>query len=177
MIYNGITLSSPWITLYREIKAIFSEDPDIEVEYDEDRMEINLFVNNQDKAKAICTILPTYRSFGNITVFINVIPSNDEEDGSYVLREEKVTFRTFERAFDGNPAFAYLYRADKLPINYIVFKNCVVQYFNDALNDAYGICSTLYQEIAKDIFGQHEGIYFCTDIGNAAMGMPLGEWP
>lgn len=42
--------------------------------------------------------------------------------------------------------------------------NKVVQYFNDDLGDAHGVCSTLYQEIAKDVFGEHEGIFFCTNL-------------
>ena len=33
-------------------------------------------------------------------------------------------------------------------ITYVIFKNCVVQFFNDNLNDAHGLISTLYQNIA-----------------------------
>ena len=65
------------------------------------------------------------------------------------------------------------------PITYVVFVNEVVQYFNDDLGDVYGQCSTLYQEIAKDVFGETEGVFFCTDVEEPvyALGKPLGEWP
>ena len=38
--------------------------------------------------------------------------------------------------------------------------------------------STLYQEIADEIFGYGDvtGVYFNTDI-EANLGKPLGEWP
>lgn len=49
------------------------------------------------------------------------------------------------------------------PITYIVFKNKVVQFWNDDLSDIYGNRSTLYQDIAKEIFGESSGIFFCTD--------------
>ena len=61
---------------------------------------------------------------------------------------------------------------------YIVFKNKVVQYFNDDLKDVNGFCSTLYQKIAKDIFAENgcETACYCTDVSEN-LGKPLGEWP
>ena len=51
-------------------------------------------------------------------------------------------------------------------MTYVVFKKEVVQYFNDSLGDIHGVCSTLMQDIAKDIFEDTEGVYFCTDTEN-----------
>ena len=59
---------------------------------------------------------------------------------------------------------------------YVVFKNRVVQFFNDNLNDIYGNISTLYQEIASDVFKEISGVNYCTDI-EERVGAPLGEWP
>ena len=50
------------------------------------------------------------------------------------------------------------------PITYVVFVNEVVQYYNDNLSDIHGLRSTLYQEIAKDIFETRLGVYYCTDL-------------
>ena len=36
------------------------------------------------------------------------------------------------------------------------------------MHDINGNCSTLYQEIAKDVFGEDEGICFCTDTEEKA---------
>ena len=49
------------------------------------------------------------------------------------------------------------------PIHYCVFKKEVAQYWGDNLGDPHGNVSTLYQEIAKDIFGESGGVIFCTD--------------
>ena len=62
---------------------------------------------------------------------------------------------------------------------YVVFKNCVVQFFNDNLNDCHGIISTLYQDIAAELFKDADliGVYYNTDVERGQLGMPLGEWP
>lgn len=165
-----VKLSSPWINFYHEIVALFGEDPDIKIEYDEDELEIKLFVDNPTKADALTKLLPNERVFGRIVLKITVIPANDVNSSDSAL---------FQKAFEGNPAFSYIENVDgafTFNASYVVFKNKVVQYFNDDLSDVNGFRSTLYQEIAKDVFGNTNGIYFCTDVeGNT--GKPLGEWP
>lgn len=61
---------------------------------------------------------------------------------------------------------------------YVVFKNCVVQFFNDNLNDIYGNISTLYQDIAREIFAdaEWEGVFYCTDVETHVAGMKR-DWP
>ena len=93
----------------------------------------------------------------------------------------------FEAAFDGNPAFAYCVAPKQedywyLDFVYVVFKNCVVQFFNDNLNDAHGLISTLYQDIAEELFRDAilpggGMVAYCTDVERGALGKPLGEWP
>ena len=60
-------------------------------------------------------------------------------------------------------------------LTYVVFTNKVVQFFNDNLNDIYGNVTTLYQEIASDVFDIESGVFFCTDfkkeVGNER------QWP
>jgi hypothetical protein len=49
----------------------------------------------------------------------------------------------------------------------VVFVPEVVQYYTDNLGDINGFRTTLYQELAKELFGDSElsrGVYFCTDI-------------
>ena len=69
-------------------------------------------------------------------------------------------------AFEGNPALSYIVRGSLPMVDmnvYVVFKNKVVQYFNDNLMDINGFCSTLYENIARDIFEKMDGVFYCTD--------------
>ena len=155
---NKPKLAAPWISFYREIEAMFKEDEQVHPVYDEENNVVKLYVENQEKAEALEKILPDHRTFGNVTVTITVIPANK-------LTEVRDTW--FRKAFEGNPAVSYITTITDVfnnPITYVVFKNKVVQYYNDDLGDVHGNRSTLYQEIAKEIFEDHEGIFFCTDV-------------
>lgn len=155
---NKPKLASPWISFYREIEAMFKEDEQVHPVYDEENNVVKLYVENQEKAEALEKILPDHRTFGNVTVTVTVIPANK-------LAEVRDTW--FRKAFEGNPAVSYITTITDVfnnPITYVVFKNKVVQYYNDDLGDVHGNRSTLYQDIAKEIFEDHEGIFFCTDV-------------
>ena len=170
-----VGLSAPWINYYREIEAMFKDDPEVKILYDEDANEIRLYVDNTIKADALSELLPVEKTFGAVTIRTTIIPSNTAVSNSRV--------NLIEAAFKGNPALSYVQTIHGLftnDLNYVVFKNKVVQYFNDDLSDVNGFKSTLYQDIAKDIFGEQENVFFCTDVPNASgvsLGKPLGEWP
>lgn len=151
-----LKLSSPWITFCREVEALFANDSDITTRFSEDGTEIKLYVKGADKAEALEQILPTERTFGSVTVTINVIPDNTPVNKAMLFR----------KAFAGNKAFTDMITIDGVftnPISYMVFKKEVVQFYNDDLGDINGNKSTLYQDIAKDIFEDTEGVCFCTD--------------
>ena len=147
-------LSPPWIIYWRKLEALFGQDPEIHIEFDEIDYVISLFVDNDIKAEALCQILPTEKTFGNITVYIEVIPSNIKKNLAQYYVE----------AFTGNPVFEEKISSEGIfHSDYIVFKNEVVQFFSDNLADPHGQTSTLYQDIADEIFEDREsGIYFCT---------------
>ena len=72
----------------------------------------------------------------------------------------------FQAALGGNPVFAFTQVSEgvfTIPLSYVVFKNRVVQFFADNLQDVNGNITTLYETIAKDVFGEIPGICFCTD--------------
>lgn len=107
-----------------------------------------------------------------------VVPPNGGDLTDYEWHSNK---ELFDAAFENNPVYCTAVRIDTIfsnDITYVVFKNKVVQFFNDNLNDLHGNVSTLYQEIAHDVFDMTSlnGVMFCTDI-EAKVGMPLGEWP
>ena len=154
---DSIKMVSPWVAYYREIESLFREDPGVKVKFDEATNVIKLYVEDEEKADALTELLPNRKSFGNVTVTIAVIPANKVESSRVDL---------FRKAFDGNDAVSYIQTVDHVSTNdfhFIVFQPEVVQYYSDDLSDINGLCTTLYQDIAKDIFGEREGVYFCTD--------------
>ncbi len=162
-------LSSPWVEFYREIEALFAQDDEVKVVYEEEKNEVKLYVENARKADALTQLLPAEKTFGNVTLKITVIPANDLEISKADLIAE---------AFDGNPALSYVQHVDAVigAFDYAVFQNRVVQFFDDNLSDINGNKSTLYENIAKDVFGENVGVFFCTEAP-VSLTKPLGEWP
>lgn len=154
-----VNISAPWFTYYRKLNALFGKDPDVErIVFDEDDMVIRIFVVGQDKADAISKILPESVSFGNVTVNITVIPAN----------KAGTKFNTLCTAFKGNPAFSFgieipMEVTQSNPLSYFAFSHEVVQFFNDNLHDPNGNVTTLYEDIAREVIGESDGICFCTD--------------
>lgn len=176
-----LKISPPWVTVINKIEALFDGDPQIACNVDtgSKHPSITLACNNGDKVTALQHILPTEFEFGNVKLAVNIdgVPSN---------RVFKTKKELFEVVFEKNPAFAYVVSPTDdgyswFSMTYVVFKNCVVQFFNDNLNDCHGIISTLYQDIAEEILiGEAaEGVYFNTDIKKGTLGevgKPIEEW-
>lgn len=156
-----LRLSSPWVTLYHQIDALFGEDPAVTVEMREgdENVTIELYVEGATKAEAIERLLPGEVSFGDLAVQIVVKPANDG------LRSVEALVGA---AFAGNPALSYCKVVEGVftnPVTYVVFRNTVVQYWNDNLGDVNGNVSTLYQDLAKELLGESlDGAMFCTDL-------------
>lgn len=163
-------LSSPWITYVHEIQKMFERDSEVRVMYDDENKEVKLFVDSIQKAEALEKILRHERTFGNVVLKITVVPSNKEKD----------ILDVFNDAFFGNTALLYTVPL-KSPLGihrFVVFDGKVVQFYNDQLDDPNGNKSTLYQEIAKDIFDDKFAVNFCTEVVDKnASNKPLGEWP
>lgn len=155
---TNVKLSPPWAIFYQEMNAMFKEDPEINIVYDEGKPEIKLFVENAEKADALMKLLPMQKNFGNVNLTISVIPADQESSSKAEL---------FKTAFKDNPVFVGV-TGSFAPIapaaEYVMFQPKVVQFYTDDLTDAHGYRSTLYQEIAKDIFGEQSGLYYCTDL-------------
>lgn len=171
-----LKLAPPWITYVNKLEALFDPDPQLAFNIDYDEMTVTIAGNNEDKNTALWCLLPEEKIFGNIVLKIVI-------DGPI----DNIAFRTqkelFDTAFAGNPVYAYSVTPSGeswfYSATYVVFKNCVVQFFNDNLNDCHGVLSTLYQDIASEIFedANLNGVYYNTDIERGNLGKPLGEWP
>jgi hypothetical protein len=73
-------LSPPWISYFNQLKALFEKDPDVKLEYDDDKHMIEIYVKGEGKAEAIVKLLPERKTFGNVNIDIIVIPSNTDLD-------------------------------------------------------------------------------------------------
>lgn len=171
-----VGLSSPWVSYYHELKAFFAEDPEIKIGFDNDAPEVKVFVDNDDKAEALAEVLPQSKNFGNVSLKISIIPANSKKtkrtDGEDLLH----------RVFKNNEAVEEIKVIDyygAYKFTYVIFKNVVVQYWNDNLADANGLISTLYEDLAKHIIpaGAFGEVSYCTAPAVKGVNSPLGEWP
>jgi hypothetical protein len=153
-------ISAPWVTYVSKLKAIFEYDMDVTVTYDDETHEVELLVDGHDKAEALATLLRTERQFGNVTLTITVKPSNNGTTDVLV-----------RKAFAGNDAVSAIVKADDdVPFaggrTFVLFQPEVVQFFDDDLSDYNGLCTTLYQDIAREVFDTDAQVSFCTDLAD-----------
>ena len=150
-------LSAPWISYLHKIEAMFKDDPDIKLFYDDGKKEIKLYVTGKDKADALSKLLPTEKVFGTTALKVTVIPANKDMEFADLFRN----------AFEGNPYYedtTVIQPVGSLkPCTFVTFKKKVMQFWDDNLGDPHGNVSTLAQEVAKEIFKDIPGIFFCTD--------------
>lgn len=155
---SKLKLSPPWITYVNKLEGLFKGDPAIRFQYDEDEYSLKIFVEDAEKADALMKLLPIQKEFGNVVLKIAVIPADSEVD----------YLELFRSAFKGNPNVADITSVE-LPaggaLGYVVFKKEVVQFFNDDTSDLHGVCSTLNEFSAREVFGESSAsVYFCTDV-------------
>jgi len=156
-----INVSSPWVCEFRKYQVLFEQDQDIKLAFDNSNPTIKMYISGQDKYEALSQLLPAEKKFGGVTLRIQLIPANN-------LKLSKLD--QFRRAFAGNPIVTDFISVPKDMIestnnfDYVAFQKVVVQYHDDSLNDPHGNRSALYQDIANEVFENHDGVYFCTDI-------------
>ena len=168
----------PWVIVAHKLEALFDGDPQIafNTDFSGAHPSVVLACNNGDKVAALQKLLPDEVVFGGVTLKVTI-------DGTPSNRAFATKKELFETAFSGNPAFAYAVTPGDdawwISTTYVVFKNYVVQFFADNLNDCHGVISTLYQDIAEELLTGEatQGVFFNTDVERGALGKPLGEWP
>lgn len=156
-----LQIYSPWVIYFKKLEVLFGQDEDIKLDYDNNKRVVKMYINGQEKYEALSHLLPAEKQFGTVTLQIQLIPANKLQTSHIEL---------FRKAFNGNPIVTDIIEISRDVIdssndfNYVVFKKEVVQYHDDSLCDPHGNCSTLYQEVAKDVLGEPGGIYYSTDI-------------
>lgn len=157
-----IKKSAPWVTYYREVNELFKKDKDVFVVFDEENVELKIYVKDQIKASAIQYLMPTEKEFGNVVLKIDVIPANGKE-----LREvstSNIVTIACDAFRDNDAVYMVTDVRAVFDLVYVIFRKEVVQFFDDNIGDINGNCSMLYEVIARDVF-KDIGIKYCTDCG------------
>lgn len=149
-----------------EIGALFGSDPcvDIVAEESPSGEVLRIGVCSRDKCEAIRRILP-YRhdpaSPGKSTTV-------DVYYNGCMLARGPVAASDFEKAFEGNPAFAGLTRREGNggSYTYAEFSDRPAQYYGDDSSDPDGVVSMLLSDAARDVFADvpHPGVRFTTAV-------------
>lgn len=162
-----LKLSAPWTTFYREMCALFGQDKDIQIFYEENRCILKLFCANDDKAEALASILPLKKEWGNVAMHIYVVPANENDTKITQVLSGFVTADVFKRAFAGNPVFsdAQTINSDFVsnPFTFVEFIGKPAQFFNDDTSSLYGISTILFEDVAREIF-ELNGVFFSTEL-------------
>jgi hypothetical protein len=141
-----VQMQSPWVVYAKKVRALFEFDPDVRVELGDEDLVLRVFVHGDDKAESISAILPDEMTFGNVSIPIEVIPDNDVEL-TYIDH--------LRRAFAGNPALVDVVEVPVVPggpsMAYALFAPEVVQIECDNAASPYGLLTTTYEDVARDV--------------------------
>lgn len=158
-----VNLSPPWETYASKIRYTYGLSEYIQVNnlvQTGDSYTLVINVCNDDIAQALRQVLPTVVEFGNVNM--NIIIFNSEFEGVDVQPIEytpETLAETFCRALYSNPLFVGAVLTEgKIPEPIVgpigdvvlVIAPCVVQFFDDIIND---LCGN-YNEVASNVFNE-----------------------
>lgn len=157
---SEVKMSSPWVIYVKKLTALFENDPDLKLKYDENENKVTIFVETTEKYEALSKLLPTEKVFGNVKLLISLVPANAGVNGmdkGYL----------FSKAFENNPIFNEVITIPDVfsnSVTYVMFESDeIAQFFGDNMGDPHGNVSMLYQDIAKDVFEGIDGVFFSTE--------------
>ena len=159
---DKIKKSAPWVRYVALLKMLFENDPDVRIVYrDETPYIVDINVTGEEKFEAATKLIGETKTFGNVVLTIRYHLSNP-------VKEEKSKKELFKDLFEGNPILTNVVTVE-LPntsnnITYFIFKDEVVQYWDDDLSNPHGMVSTLWEQIAQEVFEDTEGVVFTTRV-------------
>ncbi len=162
---DEIKLSAPWDVHARKVFELFRYDDEVTVEYDEAAPMLTIRVANAVKAEALEELLPSHVTFGNVSLEIEVIPSNDEPTEDQIWRQ----------AFDGNPILAEVdvdQLIDGTPVTYALFEPEVVQVYADDISSPYGIQTLTYEQLAREVLDAGD-VMISSDLASVVVAEEL----
>ena len=151
-------MMSPWDEYVQAAKALFEDDPDVvvddAVETESGDYRVIVRVHGDDKAESISELMPTELTYGNVTLYVDVIPDNEAE---------LTVADHIRRAFAGNPLYVDVVEpATSLTTfgaTYARFMPTCIQYFSDNLGSPYGATTVAVEEVARKVLSLPDGVF------------------
>ena len=151
-------MMSPWDEYVQAAKALFEDDPDVvvdnAVETESGDYKVVVRVHGDDKAESISELLPTELTYGNVTLYVDVVPDNEAE---------LTVADHIRRAFAGNPAFLDVREIaptlTSVGAVYALSMPTCVQYFSDNLGSPYGATTMAVEEVARKVLSLPDGVF------------------
>jgi len=156
-------MQAPWVVYAKKVAKLFEYDTDVIVSEpielaDEGAYNLEVRVSGDDKAESIAKVLPEDVEFGNVMLHIMVIPDNDCR---------LTMLDHLRRAFAGNPALVDVMEVPVVPggpsMAFALFAPEVVQIECDNAASPYGIVTTTYEGVAKDVLNV-DGVMIASEI-------------
>ncbi|MFK0573234.1 hypothetical protein [Endozoicomonas sp.] len=150
----GVNLSPPPVTLSNKVKYTLSLDPEVVVhdvvESDPGKYLIDVYVSNDNKSKALASIMLPEHKLGNQRVNVRFHDSHGNIEEPVELKTLLEIKTGISNALEGNSLFERV--EDKAtfgkPVIYVIFSKVVVQFWNDDLSDFY----SNFNEVAAFVF-------------------------
>ena len=160
----NLKIEAPWYTYEKMVKALFEKDPDVTVNdlIESDRPDFSyllmITVKKHDKYLALDRVIKKTKVFGNIKV--GVMLFDTENDNS-----ESDRIELYKTIFDGNSSVRSVEEVVDFAgthLGYVCFEPEVIQFHDDDISDIDGKWNGLAQDIAKEVFEDAFGVYYCT---------------
>ena len=151
-------MMSPWDEYVQAAKALFADDPDVvadnAVETESGDYKVVVRVHGDDKAESISELMPTELTYGNVTLYVDVVPDNERE---------LTTADHLRRAFAGNPLYIDAVEPTTslttFGATYALFMPECVQYYSDDLRSPYGATTCAVEEVARKVLSLPDGVF------------------
>lgn len=151
-------MMSPWDEYVQAAKSLFEDDPDVVVEdatlLESGDYRVVVRVHGDDKAESISELMPTELTYGNVTLYIDVVPDNEAE---------LTVADHIRRAFAGNPLYIDVVEPTTSLTTfgavYVLFMPSCVQYYSDNLGSPYGAITVAVEEVARKVLNLPDGVF------------------
>ena len=145
-------ISPPIYQVYHMLRAFLGADQDITVEVNEKSKYLNVIISDASKYKAYLTILKD--KINDFEIRVN----GKKRTAKYTPTTESIT-----AALITHPMINDIQEIEVLGFRrlFIMFKQNVVQYYDDNFSHPYGLVTTIAEDLARKIF-TIPGVCICT---------------